>query len=69
MAENITFSGQNLKTIEKALKENYLPAWRNQLGTEPSALLGEIKKIKLVSNKIVESATIGLSGGFGYGAE
>lgn len=69
MAENITFSGQNLKTFEKALKENYLPAWRNQLGTEPSALLGEIKKIKLVSNKIVASAPIGLSGGFGYGAE
>lgn len=63
------FNGQNLKTFEKALKENYLPAWRNQLATEPSALLGKIKKIKLVSNKIVASAPIGLSGGFGYGAE
>lgn len=60
---------QNLITFEKALKENYLPAWRNQLGIEPSALLGKIKKHKLTSNKIVASAPIGLSGGFGYGAE
>lgn len=60
---------QNLITFEKALKENYLPAWRNQLGIEPSALLGKIKKPKLTSNKIVASAPIGLSGGFGYGAE
>ena len=63
------FTGQNLKTFEKALKENYLPAWRNQLGTEPSALLGKIKKHTLKSNKIVASAPIGLSGGFGFGAE
>ena len=60
---------QNLITFEKALKENYLPAWRNQLGIEPSALLGKIKKHKLTSNKIVASAPIGLSGGFGYGEE
>lgn len=60
---------QNLITFEKALKENYLPAWRNQLGIEPSALLGKIKKSKLTSNKIVASAPVGLSGGFGYGAE
>ena len=60
---------QNLNTFEKALKENYLPAWRNQLGIEPSALLGKINKPKLTSNKIVASAPIGLSGGFGYGAE
>jgi hypothetical protein len=60
---------QNLITFEKALKENYLPVWRNQLGVEPSALLGKIKKIPLVSNEIVSSAPIGLSGGFGFGAE
>ncbi|MBQ4556521.1 MAG: phage major capsid protein [Clostridia bacterium] len=60
---------QNLITFEKALKENYLPAWRNQLGVEPSALLGKIKKKKLVGNKIVASAPVGLSGGFGFGAE
>ena len=62
-------SAQNLITFEKALKENYLPVWRNQLGVEPSALLGKIKKVPLVSNKIVATAPVGLSGGFGFGAE
>ena len=60
---------QNLITFEKALKENYLPVWRNQLGVEPSALLGKIKKRKLVSNEIVATAPVGLSGGFGFGSE
>lgn len=60
---------QNLKTFEKALKEYYLPVWRNQLGTEPSALLGKIKKRPLISDKIVASAPIGLSGGFGFSEE
>ena len=60
---------QNLITFEKALKENYLPVWRNGLTTEPSALLGKIKKVPLKSNKIVATAPVGLSGGFGFGAE
>lgn len=60
---------QNLITFEKALKENYLPVWRNQLGTEPTALLSKIKKVKCTSDKIVASAPVGLSGGFGFGAE
>ncbi len=62
-------SAQNLITFEKALKENYLPVWKNQLNVEPSPLLGKIKKVPLTNNKIVASAPIGLSGGFGYGAE
>ena len=60
---------QNLITFEKALKENYLPVWRNGLTTEPSALLGKIKKVPLKSNKIVATAPVGLSGGFGFGDE
>lgn len=60
---------QNLITFEKALKENYLPAWRNQLNIEPSPFLAKIEKKKLTSDKIVASAPVGLSGGFGYGAE
>ena len=60
---------QNLITFEKALKENYLPVWRNGLSTDPTALLGKIKKVPLKSNKIVATAPIGLSGGFGFGAE
>ncbi len=60
---------QTLLTFEKALKENYLPVWRNQLGVEPSALLSKIKTVPLKSNKIVATAPVGLSGGFGFGAE
>lgn len=60
---------QTLSTIEKALKENYQPAWNNQLGIEPSALLGKIKKENAKSDIIVAAATVGLSGGFGFGAE
>ena len=36
MAEIIIPGAQTLKTIEKALKDNYLPAWRNGLTTEPT---------------------------------
>mgnify|MGYP003292979622 CR=1 FL=1 len=60
---------QTLVTFEKALKENYLPVWRNALSTEPTPLLGKIKKVKLTSDKIVATAPVGLSGGFGFGAE
>ena len=62
-------NAQTLKTFEKALKENYLPVWKNQLGVEPSAILSKIKKVPLKSDKIVATAPIGLSGGFGFGAE
>ena len=60
---------QNLKTYEKALRENYLPVWKDGLTTEPSPLLGKIKQKTLTSDKIVANAKIGLSGGFGFGAE
>ena len=60
---------QNLITIEKALKESYLPAWRNMLGVEPSPLLGKIKKVPIKSEIIVATAPIGLSGGFGFSEE
>ena len=69
MDEIIIPGAQTLKTYEKALKENYLPVWKNGLSTEPTALLGKIKKIGLTSNEIVASAPQGLSGGFGFGAE
>lgn len=61
--------GQNLKKFEKALKEYYLKAWRNMLSVDPSPLLAAISKPKLVSDKIVAGAPIGLSGGFGFGEE
>ena len=69
MAEVIISGAQTLKTIEKALKDNYLPAWRNGLTTEPTPLLSKLKKVPLTNNKIIASAPQGLSGGFGFGAE
>jgi hypothetical protein len=69
MAQEIITGAMTLKKIEKALKENYLPVWRNGLTIEPSPLLGKIKKVTLKSDKIVATAPIGLSGGFGFGAE
>ena len=60
---------QLLTTIQEALKEYYLPVWNNQLGIEPTAFLSRIKKVPVTSDKIVASAPIGLSGGFGFGAE
>lgn len=60
---------QNLKTFEKALKENYLPVWNNLLNIEPTPFLSKIKKRKLSGDKIVSLAPVGLSGGFGFSAE
>lgn len=60
---------QTLLTLEKTLKENYLPVWQNQLSIEPTPLLSKIKTVPLTANEIVSSAPIGLSGGFGFGAE
>lgn len=60
---------QNLINFEKALKYNYLPAWQNQLSTEPSPFLASIRKVPLTSSKIKATAPYGLSGGFGFGTE
>jgi len=62
-------SEQNIITATKVLKEIYLPFWKNQLGTEPSALLGQVVKRAIHGNRIVAGAPIGLSGGFGFSEE
>ena len=59
----------NLVTLEKVLKEEYLPLINNLAGVEPSPLLSKIKKEKLDSDKIVSAAPIGLIGNFGMSAE
>ena len=69
MPETVVKGAQTLTKIEKALKDNYLPVWKNQINTEASALSAKIKKVPLKSDKIVATAPIGLSGGFGFGAE
>lgn len=55
--------------ISEVTKNLYLPAWRNQLGTEPSPFLQKIKKAPLTSNIIKAGAPVGINGGFGFGAE
>ncbi len=60
---------QNLKTLENALRVCYLPALQNQLGIEPAAILGKIEQTQLQGHYVETTAPIGLSGGFGYGAE
>ena len=68
MMENVSMM-QNLKSYENALKENYLPVWNNQLAIDPSPFMAKVRKVPLKGNKIVATAPIGLSGGFGFGAE
>ena len=60
---------QNILKIESILKDKYLPALKNQIGTEPSPFLEKVKKTPLTNNKIVGAAPIGLNGGFGFGYE
>ena len=59
----------NLKNLEKALKETYMPLINNMVGTETSAFLTKIKKEKLESDKVVSAAPIGLLGSFGMSSE
>lgn len=65
----ITDLSTYLETAEKALKECYLPAWQNQLYIEPTVMLEKIKHENALSDKITAAAELGLSGGFGFGAE
>ena len=60
---------QVLTNIEKIIKNDYLPAWQNQINTQPSAFLSKVKKVKLTSDVIKAGAPFGLSGGFGFGYE
>lgn len=60
---------QYLTTIQKVLKECFLPAWQNQLAVEPTPFLSKIKKVPLAGHEIVSTAPIGLSGGYGGGRE
>lgn len=63
-------SRQDFKTIENALKLAYLPAWDNQIGITPSPFISSITKETLTGGKeIYSAANIGISGGFGFGAE
>ena len=60
----------NLTTISNILKEQYLPALKNQITTAPSPFMEMIRKAPLTSGgKITFAAPFGINGGFGFGSE
>lgn len=59
----------NLADLEKIAREQALPALDNQISQEPSPLLEKIGKPTLTSSKIDVITTVGINGGFGFGAE
>ena len=60
---------QTIQHLSKILKDAYLPAFRNQITTDPSPFLEKVRKVPLVNQKIVASAPLGLNGGFAFGAD
>ena len=59
----------NLADLEKVAREQVLPALDNLISKEPSPLLEKIGKPTLTSSKIDVITTVGINGGFGFGAE
>ena len=60
----------NLNKISAILKDQYLPALKNQITTAPSPFMELIKKVPLMSGgKITAAAPFGINGGFGFGSE
>ncbi len=59
----------NLADLERIAREQVLPALDNQISKEPSPLLEKISKPTLTSSKIDVITTVGINGGFGFGAE
>ena len=59
----------NLADLEKIAREQVLPALDNQISQEPSPLLEKIGKPTLTSSKIDVITTVGINGGFGFGAK
>ncbi len=60
---------QTIAHLSAVLKDAYLPAFENQLTTDPSPFMEKIRKIPLDANTVVASAPVGFNGGFSYGAE
>lgn len=59
----------SLSNITKNIKEYYLPAFGNQLATEPDPFLEMIKKVPCNSSKEIGGVKVGLNGGFAFGGE
>ncbi len=60
----------NLTTISNILKDQYLPALKNQITTAPSPFMEMIRKEPLTTGgKITAAAPFGINGGFGFGTD
>ncbi len=60
---------QVLGNLEKILKYEYLPLWKNLINEQPSAFLAKIAKPELISDIIKTGAPFGINGGFGSGPD
>jgi hypothetical protein len=60
---------QSIQKVEEIIKEIYLPAWKNQLSIEPTALLSKVKSVPITGPNIKAGSPFGLNGGFGFGTE
>ena len=60
---------QTIAHLSAVLKDAYLPAFRNQITTDPSPFMEKIRKVPLANNIITATAPLGLNGGFAFGAE
>ena len=60
----------NINTIIDILKEQYLPALKNQITTATHPFMEMIKKAPLTTGGVImASAPYGINGGFGFGSE
>ena len=59
---------QTMAHLSQILKDAYLPAFRNQITTDPSPFMEKIRKVPLTNDTIKASAPLGLNGGFAFGA-
>lgn len=60
---------QTIANLSAVLKNAYLPAFENQLTTDPSPFMEKIRKVPLAAATVVASASVGFNGGFSYGAD
>ena len=60
----------NLTKISNILKDQYLPAIKNQITTAPNPFMEMIRKVPLTTGgKITAVAPFGINGGFGFGSD
>ena len=58
---------QVISKVVDVLKTKYLPAFANQITTNPTPFLEKVRKAPLKNETITASAPVGLNGGFAFG--